>query len=440
MKAIKKFDFVPKSEIELEKAIAEFWKLKEETNYQKIRNKFFELFGSFPMPVLFFDRDKVKHLPIFRARPVQQVITLGVQNINSYKGPPKNLNIGANLRANWAGRNVFYGGDSPFCSIVENKIVETKEQYFVGQWEIDIDKIQDDKVAIGFYAFGNLSEDNPWSSLIPSEQDMLDLFCRVLSMEESKLVVKLIQKLSQLFIEDSENYNLSAFLADNILYHGKESSLLPKILIYPSVQTEKSTCNIAFHPDFVDQALRLKKVVKAEIGESSKDEFVSKVFSIGQVELNKVEFYYFNFDRDKSQYTIDKLYCRCGFQIRIKNPDKTMLSNESENLNLKQLVEGEFPKWIKEKDLLSYEEIFKNNGIARGKNLFVTMPLEGFSIDRGGSTHKYLVAECTVRQPFDYIKENNFRFGLKPLTTIGWISNTKSNPIVKSIFDRKLKN
>lgn len=415
MKELKKFEFVPKSNEALEKAIREFRELKEETDYQKIKKKYFELFGFFPMPVLYFDKEKLKHLPIFRARPVEQVKELGVEDINSYKGPPKNLNNGSNLRANWAGRNVFYGGDSPFCSIVENKIVTPKEQYFVGQWEVDIEKIQTEKVAIGFYTLGNLSEDNPWASIIPKEKEMISLFEKYIPMTDAKLAVELVKKLSQLFIEDSDNYNLSAFLADNILYHNHESPILPRILIYPSVQAEKSTCNIAFHPDFVDQVLRMKKVVKAEIEEIDKDRFETKVYSVGQVELKKVEFYHFNFDRGKSQYTIDKLYCRCGYKFRIKNPENIVLVNDTESLNLRQIVESEFPKWIKEGDLLSYEGFFENEGIAREKHLIATMPLEGFCIDRGGTTHSFLVAECTVRQPFDYIKENHIRFGMKPL-------------------------
>lgn len=400
-----------KNKVQIKQAVEEFKQLKDEQDYDKIKAKYFELFGSFPITVQYYNTSHLKHLPLYRARHVNEVIKYGKEKIESYMGPPKNLLIG-NGRANWNGRNVFYAGDSPFCSVVENKKIEIGEEYFVGKWEIDVKKISEDQVAIAYLTHKNLSLDNPWNAILPSKEKMIETLCINKDITDAALFVDLIEEISTLFSDDNEQYTLSAFIADNLLYSNNNQSFMPKILIYPSIASEKISCNIAIHPDFAKTYLRLIKVAKIKITEKTEEKFQADFNALGQLELGKIQYYHFNFDREKATYKIDNFGCGCGVKFRIKDPEKLMLEQDGKSqISLRKLLDKESLKWVQDEDLLSYSEgVFSNPGIAHKKIIHSTIPLPNTIISRGGKEHNNLYCNIIIEQPFSYIKEGSTKY------------------------------
>lgn len=409
---------IPKTKEELFSAINEFKKYESVKDYYKIRTKFYELFGLFPFTVDFKQKELLKHIPLYRARPANQVLELGKTNIKSYMSPPIFHKLGYNGRANWNGRNVFYAGDSPYVTIVENKDIEIDKEYYIGQWEFDVEKITEHEVPISYLFHDGLPEENPWRKVIPTKNEQIQKLVEKdkFRQEVAELFVEFVNELSVLFTENNTEYNLSAFISDNILFSKNKESFIPKLLIYPSVESEKNRCNIAINPDFADKYLRLVKLVKMRISEFSDEGFKAIYNEIGQIEKEKVQFYHFNFDKSKALYKIDSFECGCGYKFRFENPEEIKLQVGDEQLNLRQLVESESKKWVTENLLLDYsEEVFSKKGIGYKKVLKMTIPLPKASIKRGGKTHTGLTCLITIEQPLDYIKEGDIRFGMKPL-------------------------
>lgn len=409
--------FKQRSVEEIRDAMTEFKKLKELTELSQIREKFFDLFEVFPMSIMYKDTHTLKHLQLYRACPVDKVLEWGKSNLASYMGPPKFKDVGKG-RANWNGRNVFYAGDSPYVTVVENKKLTPGKEYYIGQWEIDVDKIIEKQIPISYLTLNNLSKDNRWNIIIPSKQMMKERLIANFKIEqrEAELFVEMISELSTLFFEDNDSYNLSAFIADNILYSKNDEKYMPKMLIYPSVESNKNSCNIAINPDFAKKYLRLKKVVKIKISEIQENSFKADYRQIGQLELGKIQYYHFNFDRDKARYKIDSLQCRCGTSFKIKDVDRVTIVENTVSKSLKELIDRESSKWVKEEDLFEYEKaIFETNGIAIRKVLEVTIPLPDTTYDYAKKLHSELFCKISIDQPFDYIKENNILVGMKPL-------------------------
>lgn len=413
---------------ELRDAISEFKKLKDVTDYNVLRKRYFDLFNVFPFPIMFHEAQKLNHLPIYRARPAEEVLKCGKNNVESFMGPPKLKKGLSNGRANWNGRNVFYAGDSPYVTIVENKQVEINKEYFVGQWEIDVDKLDEDQIPIAFLTLNNLTDNNPWSSILPSKDSLKKTLNENGKFEnlQAELFVELISELSTLFYEDEGKYNLSAFIADNLLYGKRKEKFRPTLLLYPSKEANKIKCNIAIHPDFAKKYLRIVKVIKFTVADIKRDEFKANYGEIGQLEQGKIQFYHLEINPDKAMYEIDYLRCECGETFDIQDPDKFYISENNRNLTIRELIDRESLKWISNFDLQSYDEtLFEDKPLAIAKVLKVTIPFPNTYISNAKNIHTRLYCQITVTQPFEYIKENKLEFA-KP-QFIEPLSITKSN-------------
>lgn len=410
---MEELNFKLRSIEEIKDAIIEFKKFKEDTDYKVISKKYFDLFNVFPFPIMFHKAQKLKHFPIYRARPAEEVLKSGKNNLESFMGPPKLLKGKGNGRANWNGRNVFYAGDSPYVTIVENKQVEIDKEYFVGQWEIDVDKLVEDQIPIAFLTLNNLTEDNPWSSILPTKVSLKKTLKENWKFDnlQAELFVELVSELSMLFYEDDGKYNLSAFIADNLLYGKSKEKFRPSLLLYPSKETNQIKCNIAIHPDFAKKYLRLVKVIKFTVIEITREGFKANYGEIGQLEQDKIQFYHLEINPDKALYEIDYLRCECGQTFDIQDPDKFYISENNKNLSIRELIDRESLKWISNFDLQNYDEIlFKDKSLAIAKVLKVTIPFPNTYISNEKKKHTRLYCQITVKQPFEYIKETEFEF------------------------------
>ena len=203
---------------------------------------------------------------------------------------------------------------------------------------------------------------------------------------------------------------------------GKELSSTVIHVLNSSLLTMLDGTSVYHVPDMVG-----KNLDSIEVQENS---FKAAYRQIGQIELGKIQYYHFNFDRDKARYKIDSLQCRCGTKFKIKDFDKVTMVENNVTRSLKELIDRESRKWVKEEDLVEYEKaIFETNGIAIRKVLEVTIPLPDTTFDYVKKQHSALFCEISIEQPFDYIKENNILVGMKPL--VEYKPLDKKHPLIK---------
>ena len=191
-------------------------------------------------------------LPIFRARELNSFSNINQFSEHSY--PPINL-TGFN-KCNYPNKPVFYSFNSPLTALKE--IIRdgnsNERKFCLSKWEI-IDS--DQEFISQNFIHGEFNNQNEFNNLKEKEFYELDtLFKDKLNSDQKAGMTELIKFLHNTFIND-KNYALSSTLAHRTL--NAKHRIATDIIIYPSAQTNYKGINMAIHPNFVDNMMRVQR-------------------------------------------------------------------------------------------------------------------------------------------------------------------------------------
>lgn len=224
---------------------------------KEVQSVLFKEFEFLPNFVKFLKPQKFS-LPIFRVREVESFTNISLFSEHSY--PP--INLTSFGRCNFPKNPVFYCSNDPMTALLE--VVRDSDfkniKYCISRWEI-IDS--DNEFAFQTFLHTELDEQNHFSILKAAEIEQLNIpFENKLSEDKKAGLKELIKFLHSSFIND-KNYFLSASLAHRTLY--AEHNFATDILLFPSVQTKFKGVNMAIHPNFVDNMMRVLRFYIVEI-------------------------------------------------------------------------------------------------------------------------------------------------------------------------------
>ncbi len=248
---------------------------------------------------------------------------------------PKNKNLIKTQRANIAEFPVFYCSLDPLTAILEmkNNLI-TNSQFHISEWELDL--------STGIKAHSLLFSDiglnaESFTEITHSHEEMLRTF---LSHEDPKLIegfLHSVKKIADTFLNnDDKGYLIPSSYAHNILYSTFEETngqIDIPLLLYPSVQNEFGSINLAIHPRIAKEPfLKLKRTYDVEMGKNSDDSFRS-------ININKRSI----FD-GKSEYQFNE---KCVFQIieycvdssKVKFSDNSIF--ETKSIKENRFIENE---------------------------------------------------------------------------------------------------
>lgn len=164
-------------------------------------------------------------------------------------------------RCNFSKLPVFYCSENPMTALIEvaRNHVGSDKDYCLSKWEL-IPSNED--LIFEHFLRVDLPNENQYTFLKDSFQKNISLpfeksLKRRLNTEQERGLIEYFKYLDSLFMSDSD-YSLSATLAYNSLY--VNHNFRTDILMYPSVQTFFKGINLAMHPNFVDNNLRLKRL------------------------------------------------------------------------------------------------------------------------------------------------------------------------------------
>lgn len=189
----------------------------------------------------------------FRVRSQESIgANEDLQNIKTFSYPPREFS--PNGRANQKFTSVFYCSDSYITTMYEARM-QIGESGYLGIWKC----VSTKPVTYGCILPSKLNIRNRWQNHLNS------IYADPLKPE--KLHDKSLQEIflkdyiAEKFITEEKPYCLTSFIAHAALY----SSNHVDFLVYPSVQSSKIKCNIAFHPNSADEHLNLQKVIKFKV-------------------------------------------------------------------------------------------------------------------------------------------------------------------------------
>lgn len=212
------------------------------------------------IPNLLYVHSEDKPLPLkfFRVRPLETFIDTNLICEYSYK--PIHLTTTLQ-RGNFPNKPVFYCSNDPATALIEvikDSTANKQSKFLISCWSI----IRHERTKIIPFLFSDLPSRNDYELFGKWANDrMPTIFNGKLSDSQLEGQKAYLDFLASTFL--TNNYSLSATLVHSMLY--APHNYAADIFIYPSVRTELKSINMAIHPNFVDNNMRLDRVYSVSV-------------------------------------------------------------------------------------------------------------------------------------------------------------------------------
>ncbi len=238
------------------------------TDYQSIITRL-DL-GAYMIPRLFKVMEEWP-FTIYRARTASE---FDYWDKTQYRHPPVHCCRAG--RANFAGHPVFYGALSAETAVrelmIQDRRIKNEDAVFISEWKLNFAG----KFCMAFLLY---PEDTFKEALYAEFEDMTGRQYNDLVKEEAdfdaEFYQQLYRKIGGYFIKDgSENYALTAFIANNLFYGGQEPYMNAPIIAYPSVSGAFNGINYAIESKFAEKRLELKGLQYGTFGGFKEEGFL----------------------------------------------------------------------------------------------------------------------------------------------------------------------
>jgi hypothetical protein len=144
---------------------------------------------------------------------------------------------------------------------IKENIIESNnfETYYLSEWQF----LPHKELLITPFIMGKVSDNNPFNFLNDEFSDVIKASNKNLTDGHVLSLRKIAEYYSNLFITD-KSYRISSAVAHQYLYCS-DIKKRTEVVLYPSVQRQLNSVNLAINPNTVLEKMRLKKVYKIEI-------------------------------------------------------------------------------------------------------------------------------------------------------------------------------
>lgn len=196
--------------------------------------------------------------------------------IQTYSYPPTSV-LRNNGRANLKYKSVFYCSDKPLTSLIESK-PKNGDEGFISVWKPKASR----PVKIGICLPRNLSSENDWHLMA---KDYFDNYINDFPKEQLNHFIKLFDFIANRFVTEKDPYYLTSMISNEHLYNN-EPDLWRDFIIYPSVLSKTLYCNMAFHPNSINDTLNFEKALKFKVIDIKRK--LIKIEKVGYFEKTKM--------------------------------------------------------------------------------------------------------------------------------------------------------
>ncbi len=161
-----------------------------------------------------------------------------------------------NGRANLKNKSVFYASNCAITSILESK-PKVGDIGYLSIWKGRTTK----EMKSGVLLPKDLRPENEFQALSVDIHSHFETVADEVAKEKSAYLKESLKFVSDLFLEEKPPYPITSLIADNLIY-GKQWK---DFIIYPSIARLAYTCNLAFHPNAVNNYLQFVKVIRFQV-------------------------------------------------------------------------------------------------------------------------------------------------------------------------------
>jgi hypothetical protein len=222
-----------------------------ELTKEQIYNKFYDYAFALSTNFGFLNTENFNKRKFYRVRLNIDRKKEDVNLIQTYSYPPKAF-CSSNGRVNLAGNSLFYCANEPTPALIECK-AKIGDEGFLSVWSGNTNR----KIKVAHYLSSNLRADNAWSKMAQENLQDLKNKCPKKLISKLKHIEALNNFLAKKFIEENAPYYLTSMLGWELFY----GQFWTDLIIYSSVVTNSRFCNMAIHPNSVNENLRFEKVI-----------------------------------------------------------------------------------------------------------------------------------------------------------------------------------
>lgn len=224
--------------------------------------------------------ETINLLKVFRVRS-EKTINLENEDLNlirtfSYPNP---CFCTTNGRANLKGKSVFYCSDNKETALAESNL-QIGDAAYLSVWNIKCDR----EVNSTSFLPTTIPEKNIWYNQALKLQAKAIDHAKQYGGDKSQQLEMVINFFSQTFIKENKPYSITSWISNNLLY---EYDFID-FLVYPSYATNNYSCNLAFHPNFVDQFMKLETIFKMVIKEKGNDSITFNITESGTAKRTNI--------------------------------------------------------------------------------------------------------------------------------------------------------
>lgn len=196
----------------------------------------------------------------------------------TYSYPPPSV-CNENGRGNLKNKSVFYCSNNPNCSMLEVK-PKIGDDGYLSVWKGNAKKA----VKVGILLPYDLPLQNEWNYMARDSFKYLESSLQKEAKEKLKHFMALYKFIPDRFIREKKPYHLTSMISNELLY----GELWRDFIIYPSVTAKTYMCNMAFHPNFVNENLVFEKVIRYFVFNIKDEQPKFHLGKVGYLENNKM--------------------------------------------------------------------------------------------------------------------------------------------------------
>ena len=226
-------------------------------------------------------------LSIYRARPASDFDYWDKAQFRH--PPPESCKLMG--RANFTAHPVFYGAFSAETAIrelmIQDRRIKNDDKVFISEWKLTYPQpfcmafllYPENTFNNALYSTFEEMSTTQYDELVKNEKDF-----------DAEMHKQLYRKIGGYFIQkEIDKYPLTAFIANNLFYGGKEPYMNSPIIAYPSVAGAFSGVNYAIEKGFAEQYLELKGLQYGTFGGFKDEGFLIHAPKICDVKETGIE-------------------------------------------------------------------------------------------------------------------------------------------------------
>lgn len=252
----------------------ENYSFKDLTN-REIYDKYHDLAKILPSVYHMLNEKEFNEEYFYRARIGIDKSKEDISLKQTFSYPPTTF-CNENQRANLKNKSVFYCSNNPNCAMLEVK-PEIGSEGFLSVWKGNAKK----PVKLGILLSYDLPSENEWNLMAKSTFQFLEKSLQNEVKDKILHFMALYKFIPDRFVKEEKPYYLTSMISNELLYNQWRD-----FIIYPSVASKTYMCNMAFHPNFVNENLEFVKVIKYKVNDIKNEQVKFNLGKVGYLQEN----------------------------------------------------------------------------------------------------------------------------------------------------------